>query len=404
MSLINKVLDDLSQRQVSKEIGDLNALQSMGVKPTQASAPQNRATVTRAASPDLRFGLGVAIALLLGVGMWQGWMPSLPLQAVPELLASLGVPAEVLRPVQRVLSTAVSKPTPPVSSIDQPIDAAPDHAPVVPVEPATVVTLEPEIFPSVVPVADETTVLPVVPLPAVVGEVAAHKALPQPAMALPPLSPESQRPTLQSVPDTTSRMDPGSAEGSVVPNPPPVAPPVVLATLGDLAPAFRLDTRLTHVSRVVRKSRIAKPQAKPKKAAQSKVPPILEGQMDTAETSLLRARAALIQGDLLTTNQMLRETPQTLHNTVNYLTILAAWQQQSGAFEQAVQSYRRLIKLEPERGSWWLGVGISLERLGRLRESYIAYLEAETCGDLDAPVRRFVQERLVNLGYAGGHP
>ena len=49
---------------------------------------------------------------------------------------------------------------------------------------------------------------------------------------------------------------------------------------------------------------------------------------------------------------------------------------------------------------WWLGLGMSLERLAQPDEARAAFVEAQRIGGLDGDVAAFVEKRLVRLDAA----
>jgi MSHA biogenesis protein MshN len=82
----------------------------------------------------------------------------------------------------------------------------------------------------------------------------------------------------------------------------------------------------------------------------------------------------------------------------DYYGLQAALLQRSGAHRQAVELYRRLVAERPGAGIWWMGMGISLEALGRTAHAREAYRKATRAGPLAPSSRRFVSERLLGLG------
>ena len=395
MSLINKVLDDLSQRHSSREMGDLN-LQEMGVKPTRASARWTFPTTARGGALSRPLGWGVGLVLLLGVGMGLWNMPSGVPLSVPGLLAALGLPETVWRPLRALFPVA---PVPVVQG--SPTPSTGPSAGVVGEKPPVKMDIHPSVAPSgsavppvtpsATPPATSTTTPSTTP-PAAVDATAAPVA----ATVSPPPVPDSgliwraSYPVMLPLPSesekhpskktATSGQQP-RPNGKAKPAKPPVSDSTVSQADARREPSddsAQRTARTAHTEEAIEKNR--------------------------ADTVLSRARAALIQGDLSRTGDILQEVPPALTDTVDYLTIRAAWHQQSGDFAQAAESYRHLIERETERGRWWLGMAISLERLGQSHEAAAAYLEAEAHRDLDGSVRRFVRERLAKLSQQEDHP
>jgi len=76
-----------------------------------------------------------------------------------------------------------------------------------------------------------------------------------------------------------------------------------------------------------------------------------------------------------------------------------AWiYRQTGRYTEAATLYARLTQADPEAGTWWLGLGLSLEGQGNAEAAGRAYRAALDCPDLGTSLRRFVQQRLKGLG------
>ena len=118
---------------------------------------------------------------------------------------------------------------------------------------------------------------------------------------------------------------------------------------------------------------------------------------DPMARALLRARAALAVGDLDAAGKILSKIPRNPGNRVEHLSTLAAWHSKKKAHEQAARLYRQLIILEPEQGRWWLGLAISLDRLGNLGSAAFAYQQAAGSRNLQGSVQQFVRSRLQEL-------
>ncbi len=82
--------------------------------------------------------------------------------------------------------------------------------------------------------------------------------------------------------------------------------------------------------------------------------------------------------------------------------LLAAVYQRLGRHTEAVGAYRRALRGHPERGVWWMGLGISLEAEGETTRALAAYRRAAAGGRLEAEVARYVARRIEALAGAGG--
>ncbi len=62
-------------------------------------------------------------------------------------------------------------------------------------------------------------------------------------------------------------------------------------------------------------------------------------------------------------------------------------------FAQAAHLYSSLCRMQPDTGTWWVGLGLSREGLNEASAAARAYETALECQDLTAPLRAFVQDR-----------
>ncbi|WP_297528109.1 tetratricopeptide repeat protein [Thiohalobacter sp.] len=88
-------------------------------------------------------------------------------------------------------------------------------------------------------------------------------------------------------------------------------------------------------------------------------------------------------------------------NDAGYLALLAGVYQRSGRAADAVAAYRGALALLPDRGPWWMGLGLSLESLGDsagAREAYGRALQTR----LQPRIEQYVRQRLAVLDAAAG--
>ncbi|RVU29669.1 tetratricopeptide repeat protein [Neptunomonas marina] len=112
--------------------------------------------------------------------------------------------------------------------------------------------------------------------------------------------------------------------------------------------------------------------------------------------ALLRARAALQQGQPNAALQRLKAFPEGAARE-DYLELFAAAQQQLGAHQQAVAHYVKLLELNTQNGRAWLNMGVSLEHLQQPAKARDAYQNALKVPTLDGAARTFATQQLQRL-------
>ena len=68
-----------------------------------------------------------------------------------------------------------------------------------------------------------------------------------------------------------------------------------------------------------------------------------------------------------------------------------------GEHARALAHYQQALRGRSDRASWWVGLGISLERLSRSQDALEAYRAASVLGGLGSESLRFVGERIRAL-------
>ncbi|MFP4609838.1 MAG: tetratricopeptide repeat protein [Thiohalophilus sp.] len=98
---------------------------------------------------------------------------------------------------------------------------------------------------------------------------------------------------------------------------------------------------------------------------------------------------------------VLERQPPTPGADSEYYALLAAIYQQTGQHLKAAASYRDVLKVDPRQGNWWIGLGISLEKLEKYNEARSAYQRAINSTNLTQNLREYVDKRLAALAAAG---
>ncbi len=81
----------------------------------------------------------------------------------------------------------------------------------------------------------------------------------------------------------------------------------------------------------------------------------------------------------------------------DYHALYAALLHRAGRHSDAVGHYLAALRTDPARPAWLLGIGISLEAIGKPRDAVEAYQRARDSGALGAAQASFVEQRLTEL-------
>lgn len=110
-----------------------------------------------------------------------------------------------------------------------------------------------------------------------------------------------------------------------------------------------------------------------------------------------QARIQLEKGDLAAAAATLQSVEQAGANHAEYQGFAAALLQRLGRQREAIAHYQTALRLAPQSGIWWTGLGISLEADGRGGEAREAFQRAKASGVLTSELERFVEQRLRTL-------
>ena len=112
------------------------------------------------------------------------------------------------------------------------------------------------------------------------------------------------------------------------------------------------------------------------------------------------ARTLMAQNQLPSAIAMLTEHLPDMSRHPNYYALLAGLYQQNQQHEQAAAEYLKLVKMNPQQSRWWLGLGISLEKMSKSKEAVSAYQKAREL-KLPARLMKYVDGRLQELEASG---
>jgi len=112
--------------------------------------------------------------------------------------------------------------------------------------------------------------------------------------------------------------------------------------------------------------------------------------------SLIKARLLAQSGEVAGAIRILESSTPSEMGRVERLQMLGALYQQESRYEQALDSYRRLLELDPSSGTSWVGLAISLDGLGD-SAALEAYDRALRFGGLPAAADSYARQRFSQL-------
>jgi MSHA biogenesis protein MshN len=109
------------------------------------------------------------------------------------------------------------------------------------------------------------------------------------------------------------------------------------------------------------------------------------------------ARLQVERGDLRGAADTLQKARAGGSGNAEYHALHAAVLQRLTFHKEAVAEYQAALRLAPQAGVWWMGLGISLEADGRGADAREAYQKARASGSLSADLDRFVEQKVRQL-------
>jgi MSHA biogenesis protein MshN len=80
-----------------------------------------------------------------------------------------------------------------------------------------------------------------------------------------------------------------------------------------------------------------------------------------------------------------------------YHATMAALQARLGQHPQAITHYQTALRLTPNSGVWWMGLGLSFQAVGRNAEAVEALQRARSGENISPELLAFVEQRLRQM-------
>ncbi|MGE6108692.1 tetratricopeptide repeat protein [Aeromonas sobria] len=117
-----------------------------------------------------------------------------------------------------------------------------------------------------------------------------------------------------------------------------------------------------------------------------------------ADFRLLRARLALAEEDKQGALAWLGGAQPPLASNLDYYATWAGLSQELGHNAEAAELYVRLLRVQPDQGRWWLGLGIAEDGQGHGQRAKDAYRNALLHGNLGDASQEWLGQRMAQLG------
>lgn len=95
--------------------------------------------------------------------------------------------------------------------------------------------------------------------------------------------------------------------------------------------------------------------------------------------------------------ETLQRTLPYAAGNADYLAFLAGALQRAQRNREAAEQYQAALRLQPQNGVWWMGLGISLLADKRNAEALDAFTRAKNSGNLSQELQSFVERKLQQL-------
>lgn len=111
----------------------------------------------------------------------------------------------------------------------------------------------------------------------------------------------------------------------------------------------------------------------------------------------LKARVLAAEGKPKEALNILHTATPSLVENPDYHAFIAAMHEQNNNHHLAVMLYTKLLQLNPHNGSWWFGLAVSLDKMGKDNQAIEAYNKASSEGHLNGESLAYLESRLDKL-------
>lgn len=108
----------------------------------------------------------------------------------------------------------------------------------------------------------------------------------------------------------------------------------------------------------------------------------------------LMAELNINQNKLHDALDILKSERPSFKANADYYGVIASLEMQIGKPQKAVTIYNKLVNVNPKKSLWWIGLGISLDMLGKNKNALAAYQKARSLGNLPPNLQNFVMNKL----------
>lgn len=112
----------------------------------------------------------------------------------------------------------------------------------------------------------------------------------------------------------------------------------------------------------------------------------------------LKARVYLLKNQTKLAINLLKQYSPPMATNLRFYGLLASLYQETHQYQDASVLYQNLLAIDDTRPDWWLGLGISLEKLSLINEAHLAYKQALITNTNDEKISYYLNQRLAKLG------